>query len=459
MAIYVERGRNRGDCCHKFVKKYGPYFTILREKTIPAKFFGLIPETVEVEFNLPPLKGFSPSGATQGASAPGSPQGTLVPGGGVTPVRFPNNRQTGSAGREAAASVATAAGAKDDSTIDFIEEKRRWLTGAGKDPDLLMKQIQDQDGKESDQQKILEKLQKLEEKIDSRNAPKPENPNLTRIMEILRLNDFSLNYCARMIDRARREMPLETLENFDAAQARILEWIGESIRLYHMPDRAGNRRIMVLVGPTGVGKTTTVAKLAAIYARSERYSLSVRLITIDAFRIGAREQIEHYGDIMEIPVSYVDNKNDLRREIDLYWEGADLILIDTIGKSPKDSMRLGEMKEMLDVCGSKAEVHLVLSASTKTSDIEHTLRQFEPFGYQAILLTKLDETRHVGNIISALAEKGKPLSYITDGQDVPKDIRKADIVRFLINLDEFRIDREALEKRFPAADTDQFQWG
>jgi flagellar biosynthesis protein FlhF len=65
----------------------------------------------------------------------------------------------------------------------------------------------------------------------------------------------------------------------------------------------------------------------------------------------------------------------------------------------------------------------------------------------------------VGNVISALAERGKPISYITDGQSVPKDIKKASVVRFLINLDEFRIDREEIEKRFPAADADQFQWG
>jgi flagellar biosynthesis protein FlhF len=216
-----------------------------------------------------------------------------------------------------------------------------------------------------------------------------------------------------------------------------------------------------LVGPTGVGKTTTIAKLAAIYGieNSGRRPLSVRMITIDAFRIGAKDQIEDFGDIMEIPVSYIDNRRDLRREIDLYREETDLILVDTIGRSPKDSAKLGEMKELLDACGSKAEIHLVLSASTKTSDMEHILQQFEPFNYQAVLLTKLDETRHIGNIISALAEKGKPVSYITDGQIVPKDIKKASIVRFLVNLEEFRVDREAIEKRFPAAEADQFQWG
>jgi len=221
---------------------------------------------------------------------------------------------------------------------------------------------------------------------------------------------------------------------------------------------------MVLIGPTGVGKTTTIVKLAVMYGinyneNPKRPPLSVRMITIDAFKIGAKDQIEEYGGIIETPVSYIDNNRDLRREIDLYREETDLILVDTIGRSPRDSVKLGEMKELLDACGSRAEIHLALAASTKTSDMEHALQQFEPFNYQAVVLTKLDETRHVGNIISALAEKGKPISYITDGQQAHKDIKKASVVRFLINLDEFRVDRDEVEKRFPAAEADQVQWG
>jgi flagellar biosynthesis protein FlhF len=75
-----------------------------------------------------------------------------------------------------------------------------------------------------------------------------------------------------------------------------------------------------------------------------------------------------------------------------------------------------------------------------------------------VLLTKLDETSHIGNVISALAERGKPVSWITDGQKVPSDIKRADVVRFLINLDEFKVDRDKIEKRFPVNEADQSQW-
>jgi len=183
------------------------------------------------------------------------------------------------------------------------------------------------------------------------------------------------------------------------------------------------------------------------------------MITIDAYKIGAKAQLVDYGDMLDIPVAYIDNRRDLRREIDLYREDTDLILVDTIGRSPRDSAKLGEMQELLEACGSKAEIHLAMSASTKTSDMEHILQQFEPFNYQAVILTKLDETRHIGNVISALAERGKPVSYITDGQEAHKNINRASVVRFLINMEEFRVDRDEIEKRFPSVEANQLQWG
>jgi flagellar biosynthesis protein FlhF len=352
--------------------------------------------------------------------------------------------------------------------LDFVEEKKRLLVAAGKDPDHVFQQIQEQE--EEGSRQILDKLREIEEKIGTtKNTPQTDHPTLIHIAQMLRANDFSERYTAGMLEKTRKEMPLEILEDFDAAQDRILDWIGESIAIYDSPEtrrrsRTGGHagRIMALIGPTGVGKTTTIAKLAAAYGIGKpagRPPLSVCVITIDAFRVGAAEQIEKYCRIMEIPVSCVDNHRDLRREIDLYREETDLILVDTIGRSPRDSVKLGEMKELLDICGPKAEIHLAMSASTKTSDMEHTLQQFEPFNYQAVLLTKLDETRHIGNVISALAERNKPISYITDGQNVPKDIKKANVIRFLINLEEFRVDREKMERQFPAPEADQFQWG
>jgi flagellar biosynthesis protein FlhF len=205
------------------------------------------------------------------------------------------------------------------------------------------------------------------------------------------------------------------------------------------------------VGPTGVGKTTTIAKLAAAYGVRDwgKTPFRVVMITIDGYRIAAMEQLEKYGDIMKIPVAFVRNEQELRKTIALYQDGVDLILVDTIGKSPRDAVELGRMKQLLDACGSPAETHLAISAGVKFSDIREILRQFAPFNYQAVVITKLDETMRVGNVISALFADGKPVSYITDGQGVEKNIHRASTVRFLMNLEGFLIDREAIEERFP----------
>jgi flagellar biosynthesis protein FlhF len=207
--------------------------------------------------------------------------------------------------------------------------------------------------------------------------------------------------------------------------------------------------VFILVGPTGVGKTTTIAKLAAMYALGtpKRRPFEVRILTIDNYRIGARQQMEIYGDIMGIPVTCVESREDFEKQLAVYAD-VDVIFIDTIGKSPRDYAKLGEMRELLASCGRTAHTHLAMSATTKPSDMEDVMQQFEPFGYESIIATKVDETQRVGGLISLLHRKGKGVSFLTDGQRVPQDIEPATVMRFLRNLEGFRIDREQLEQRF-----------
>jgi flagellar biosynthesis protein FlhF len=324
--------------------------------------------------------------------------------------------------------------------LDFEEEKKKILANAGKpDPTL---------------QKLLTQMETLTEKIDAGVRPQgEEHPTLGRLEEVFYQNDFSPAYTKAMLDRARKEFSLGDLEDYDMVQNRVIEWIGETVKIHTGIPGRRKPRILVLVGPTGVGKTTTIAKLAFAfgYGGFGQPPLSVKLITIDGYRIGAKEQLETYGGILEIPVSAVSDAQELRKTIAFYQDDADLILIDTIGKSPRDAVELGKMKQCLDACGSAAEVHLVMTAGIKYSDIREILRQFAPFNYQSVVITKLDETIRVGNVISALFADGKAVSYITDGQPVDKHIHPASVVRFLINLEGFRINREEIEKRFSPA--------
>jgi flagellar biosynthesis protein FlhF len=438
--ILVERGASRGDCVHKIVNKYGIYFNILRERTISPsglfKFFSK--EEVEVEYCL-----VTHLGQGLGISAQ-QPQ-----------IKKPQPVITGN----------------ESNLVDFEEKKKQILVAAGKDPHKVMRQMKEQDDREADQQMILNKLNEIMEKqeqLSAKSAPKTDHPSLLRITQMLRQNEFSEHYINGLLDRARKELPLETLDDFNAVQNHFLIWIGESVKIHSMPRGDENGyldapagRVLVLVGPTGVGKTTTIAKLAVVYGcgigTAERPPLSVRVYTIDTFKIGGSEQLQKYCEVMEVvPFAIINSYLELRKELDMYREETDLILIDTIGISPNDPVKLGEMKALLNACGSKAETHLVLSAVTKTNDIEYMLGQFEPFNYQSVLLTKMDETRSVGNIISALADKGKPVSFITNGQQIHKDIKKANVVGFLINLEGFNVDRDEMEKRFPAVQAEQF---
>jgi flagellar biosynthesis protein FlhF len=326
--------------------------------------------------------------------------------------------------------------------LDFEEERKKILATApilANRPDPTL-------------QKLLAQVETLNEKIDARVLPQrdEEHPTLDRLEELFSQNDFSLGYTRMMLERVRKEFSLDALDDFDAVQDRVLEWIGETITIHTETPGRRKPRILVLVGPTGVGKTTTIAKLAFTlgYGGFGGPHLSVKMITIDGYRIAAKDQLEKYGDILQIPVSAVNDAQELRKTIAFYQDDADLILVDTIGKNPRDAVELAKMKQFLDACGTAAEVHLALTAGTKYSDVREILRQFAPFNYRSVVVTKLDETIRVGNVISALFADGKPVSYITDGQGVEKYIHRASVVRFLINLEGFRVSREEIENRF-----------
>jgi flagellar biosynthesis protein FlhF len=210
------------------------------------------------------------------------------------------------------------------------------------------------------------------------------------------------------------------------------------------------------VGPTGVGKTTTIAKLAAIYGlgrAGESGHQPVRMVTIDNYKIAAKKQIEIYADIMQIPASFAETRSDLEKIVHMYQDH-NIILVDTMGKSPNDYDKLAEMRTILGACGVLSEIHLAISATTKLSDVEEILHQFEPFKYKAIILTKLDETSRIGNIVSVLSKHKKSISYITDGQMVPQDIAPASIARLLMCLEGFRIEREWIERKFGLKNAD-----
>ncbi len=180
-------------------------------------------------------------------------------------------------------------------------------------------------------------------------------------------------------------------------------------------------RIMALVGPTGVGKTTTTAKLAAMYALNR--GNKVALITMDIFRVGAVEQLKTYTKIMGIPLEVASTPKELERAVERHGD-CDLILIDTAGRSHKDTEKLEEMKLFLETT-IQSDIYLCLSATTKDRELEEILNRFSIFPISKVVFTKLDECESVGCIINLLLKANLQIAYFTTGQRVPEDIEVA----------------------------------
>lgn len=178
-------------------------------------------------------------------------------------------------------------------------------------------------------------------------------------------------------------------------------------------------RVMAFIGPTGVGKTTTLAKLAARFSLLERKK--VGLITIDTYRIGAVEQLQTYGEILGLPLAVAWSPQELREKVEGYRD-KDVILIDTVGRSPQNELRLAELRAFLE--SLDADHYLVLSCTTKSRDLDSIVARYRQLNPARLIFTKVDETQYLGNIINVVAATGIPVAYITNGQNVPDDIEK-----------------------------------
>jgi flagellar biosynthesis protein FlhF len=185
---------------------------------------------------------------------------------------------------------------------------------------------------------------------------------------------------------------------------------------------AGARRVVALVGPTGVGKTTTVAKLAANFKLA--HGVRVGLITVDTYRIAAVEQLRTYAEIIDLPLAVVNDPVEMPRAFDQLGT-VDLVFIDTAGRSPRDEVKIRELAEFLSQARPD-EVHLVLSALTGHRSLRAAIEQFTVVHIDRLILTKLDEADSLGGILAVLGLSSRPISYLTTGQAVPDDIEPID---------------------------------
>ncbi len=211
------------------------------------------------------------------------------------------------------------------------------------------------------------------------------------------------------------------IEVIDQAWRKALYLLASDLRVHDTDvlDRGG---IVALVGPTGVGKTTTIAKMAARFAL--RYGhRSVALITTDSYRIGARDQLQTYARILNVPVRTATTPEEMEEALNMLGDRR-LILIDTAGMSAAHE-RIIDQRETLMAAGHHLTTLLALSATTEAAAVQRALRLFADFRPDACVLTKLDEAASLGSLMSALIQADLPMAFVTDGQRVPEDLQTA----------------------------------
>lgn len=227
--------------------------------------------------------------------------------------------------------------------------------------------------------------------------------------------DITTNIC----DRVMNQLEVHQLHDDDAVYHVLQDEIGKIIKPCPSIESYQSRRVIAFVGPTGVGKTTTIAKLAALIAL--KGNKKIGLITADTYRIAAVEQLKTYSDIINVPIRVIYDSEELGKALQEF-AAYDLILIDTAGRSQKNINQMDQLKELLkkDLIN---EIHLVVAMNTPYEDIVETVQNFGELYLTSIILTKQDESSKKGVILNVLECTNHQVSYITFGQDVPEDIR------------------------------------
>ncbi len=241
----------------------------------------------------------------------------------------------------------------------------------------------------------------------------------------------------RMVEEVRQRLEESSLASPAAVRQVLSRVLADHVHVAGpllQPDE--RRKTVIFVGPTGVGKTTTIAKLAAHYRLQERRK--VALITLDTYRLAAVEQLRMYAHLIGLTVDVALTRREaaecIRRQ-----SQADLILIDTAGRSPRDAAGMEELKEMITL-DPPCEVHLVLSAATRERDLRDGVTSYAGIPISRLLFTKLDETTSFGGLFDLGCRTGLALSYFSTGQRVPEDLEvvRPELVAALVLGDDVR---------------------
>ncbi len=282
----------------------------------------------------------------------------------------------------------------------------------------------------SDMRNLLQTLS-----VKSADLKSSEYPdNLVVLYQQLTFNGMEEKFARRLIEESLKSIPSKEMEEFSYVKIFLARMLMKIIKITGpvQPEK-DKQKVVALVGPTGVGKTTTVAKLASEQMLTHRRQ--VALVTVDTFRIAAVEQLKVYAKIMGVPITVVQGQQELQQAIDKFSH-ADVIFVDTGGRSQRDDLQMSEIYKMFDN-KEHIDIFLALSATTKDADLTEITRRFSEIPLSAVLFTKLDESSGFGSLFNHAIRFKLPIAYLTTGQKVPEDIEVATrerLVDLLLNI-------------------------
>lgn len=323
---------------------------------------------------------------------------------------------------------------EDDDIVKNKEFTKVAITKASsEDSRPLVAQVYDYKEEILKMQSLLEQVQKTLWKPKSQLFDLTIPPEFIDIYTIFEKNEFDSEMTYSIMKKTIKELPVALKVNSNKVNDFFKLILRKVIPIkLEAPLRKEQRKIFMMVGPTGVGKTTTISKLAARYAYKMEQNYKVGIITLDTFRVGAIEQLQAYTNIMRIPFEVVRRPEDLSEAL-FRLKDCSYIFIDTAGSSQYDIDKIELVNEYRkQVNELPVEKVLVLPSNVKHSDLLEVYKNYSILGIDNLIFTKLDETRSFGNIITFAHKTKKAVTYLSIGQNVPDDLIAAD-ASFLID--------------------------
>ena len=278
--------------------------------------------------------------------------------------------------------------------------------------------------------KLADKIKLIQEMFWEEKAPQRNNlaipPEFSQIYKLAKISGMGPDHLDNIMKLTLEHMPQKMRQSSESIKRYFQVLLRKMIPVRHeneVPN--GTKKILMFVGPTGVGKTTTIAKLAARYSYLKEKRDKVGIITLDTYRIGAVEQLFQYAKMMRLPIEDVLDPNDFDNAL-RSLNHCNVVLIDTVGSSQYDKEKLAKLNRFIHGSEYDIDVNLVLSAGSKLEDLKEIYNSFSFLNIDTLVFTKFDETKAFGTVFSLIHDIEKPVSYFSVGQEVPDDIVAAE---------------------------------